>query len=155
MEGRYVDFDMKNAHPEILCQLLKTNRPEEAILWANQDYYCRHRVRKLKDVMEFHGVDRSCAKQLFVSLINHGTYDGWKRNNQVLDTKTMPFVVSFNEEIKRATKVLMDANLELCDAIKTSNEKNSKNINNKGRIISKVALCQNTLEIWKEFYWKR
>ena len=48
-EGRYVDFDMKNAHPEILCQLLKTNR--------------------------------SCAKQLFVSLINHGRKRVYLRKN--------------------------------------------------------------------------
>ena len=80
--GVYVDWDMVNAHPTILLQLLRRNCADRPELWRSLEQYCEHRDGILSKIMEKHGASRGAAKQLLISLLNGGTYAGWKFRQQ-------------------------------------------------------------------------
>ena len=125
-KDNYIDFDMKNAHPEILYQVLKRCRPNDHHYWCFQRAYCEHREDKLQDVMKTHRVSRGDAKQLFICLINNGSYQSWKKDTEVTDSTKLPFVVSFGQEIKKVIPLLIKENTALYNAIKQQKDEEAK-----------------------------
>ena len=59
--SKYVDWDMVNAHPVILFQLLKKNYPDNPELWTYQQKYCVDRDEYLNKVTETHGVEKKTS----------------------------------------------------------------------------------------------
>jgi len=143
---------MVNAHPVILFQLMKKNKPDDDCYWLRLKQYHINREVKLKEVQEVHGVSRGSAKQLFICLINNSSYDSWKKreflecpctcgsgkntksccnkyneNDEKLGSNAkIPFVEDFAKEIKNVTRILKQHNQEMYNEIAEKKKKQKK-----------------------------
>eukprot|EP00945_MAST-04E_sp_MAST-4E-sp1_P007756 g7756.t1 len=138
---------MVNAHPVILCQLLRRQFPDNPEYWMYQQKYWDDREIYIKEVVDTHGVPRGDAKQLFITLINEGSYTGWKAQAQHIpccggkkkkecnkkydkkdpslgDKVALSFVQNYEQEIKRVIPLITRENPDLVEAVKKEKEKN-------------------------------
>jgi phage/plasmid-associated DNA primase len=76
------DIDMKNAHPELLMQLAERHETagEDAKFIRK---YLERRDNILNMVCCETGCDRGAAKQLFLSILNYGSVEGWMKSNRI------------------------------------------------------------------------
>ena len=70
---RYVDIDMKNAHPSILIQLLK----KHILAHIQLEKYVNNRDEWLKQIMDTYDVDRDRAKRLPLIYLYGGSFEAW------------------------------------------------------------------------------
>ena len=91
--GSYIDIDIVNAHPNMICQLL------ECFGLSNTSYdnYCNNREKTLKKISTHHKVKRDAAKQLFHQVGYGGSYDKWVSKNNATGDK-LKFVSDFKKE---------------------------------------------------------
>ena len=82
----HFDIDQRNSHPTIVSSL--TEVVENPTLYPSLIQYGKadrlQREDLLRVVMVEWQCDRSVAKQLYNSLINTGTVNGWEKNNNVV-----------------------------------------------------------------------
>ena len=69
----FTDWDIVNAHPEILLQICKAC----GLACINLEYYCTHRDELLSKIISATGCDRGRAKNLFLRLLYLGKYQFW------------------------------------------------------------------------------
>ena len=97
----YTDFDMENAHPVILSQILKGHYKCPIL-----DYYVNNRDVMLADFMKRHNLDRKIAKEYIFAVLFGRTYYPVKDNmltNFINERKG-------NDKIKGWANVLKEAN---------------------------------------------
>ena len=75
----YKDIDIVNCHPNIYYQLAKMLKLKTPALKK----YVQNRDEVLKTVMDHYAVDRDTAKQLFIRLLYLGSFNGWKKDNNI------------------------------------------------------------------------
>eukprot|EP00943_MAST-04B_sp_MAST-4B-sp1_P008950 g8950.t1 len=148
----YIDWDMVNAHPVILFQLMLQNKPDDDCYWLCLKQYHINREVKLKEVQNIHGVSRGSAKQLFICLINNSSYESWKKreflehpcacgsgkktkkccnkyneNDEKLGSNTkILFVEDFAKEVKNVIRILKQHNQEMYKEIAEKKKKQKK-----------------------------
>jgi len=135
-ENIYVDIDMKNAHPSILLQVLKDN----GIPCPCLEEYVDNREEALADVMEYFGIIRDSAKNLFLLLMYLGTFEKWAQDNNI--TKPiMHWIERFVEELRGIAGLICEMNPEIVE--RTKNRKAKRGItrfNLGGSVLS--TFCQ-------------
>ena len=129
----YVDIDIVNAHPDILCQICQAHKIEHKVL-AN---YVANRQQRLDEVMNAYEVDKDSAKRLFIRMLYFGSYDTWASEENINDFEPLDFMVAFKKEIKRIGTTIMNNNPELADLVdKSKKSKNNTTYNKLGSVVS-------------------
>ena len=77
----FSDWDMENAHPQLLLQICKAN----TLACSELDYYCNNREEILAKLMRLTSCDRKRAKCLFIRLLYFGKIEGWMREEKDKD----------------------------------------------------------------------
>ena len=102
----YFDIDQRNSHPTIVSSLAEV--VENPTLYPSLIQYGKadrlQREDLLRVVMVEWQCDRSVAKQLYNSLINTGTVNGWEKNNNLVHVDPIlrpPFVTKYAGEAGR------------------------------------------------------
>ena len=130
------DWDMENAHPQILLQICNANNVECPKL----QQYCDHRDEMLLNLMEITGCDRWRAKTLGIRIMYLGTFKGWLNGdddnelkpidvesfNSVAGNSAIAFFDNFEKEMKRIAKAITNANPQLVEEVKKSKETKDK-----------------------------
>ena len=75
------DWDIENAHPQILLQICKAN----TLACSQLEYYCKNRDEILAKVMRLTDCDRKRAKLLFIRLLYFGKIEGWMNEEKDKD----------------------------------------------------------------------
>ena len=110
----YMDIDIVNAHPVMLSQICNTNM----IVCNSLMEYIHNRDKHLKDLMDLTGKERGICKVLFISMINGGTSNGWKINNNIIDTDLPPFIKEYETEMGMIGQRIFDSNVEFRKGLK-------------------------------------
>lgn len=110
----YIDIDMVNSQPTILYQICQANNTAT----PNLESYINNRDIILEDVKAYYKCDRTTAKQLFIILMNSGTFNCWKSDNINNITITdnlpiLPFIKNFTNELKSISSHFVLANPKL------------------------------------------
>jgi hypothetical protein len=121
----YQDIDMVNCHATILQQLCKSN----GIACPQLDDYIDKRDIILAEVIEKYTVSRDQAKKLFIILLFYGSFDTWKKDED-LDESIEPtdYITAFSNEIQQIGNNIILANpkeVELCKKLKKKHPKGS------------------------------
>jgi len=112
----YYDFDMVNACPTILYEMIK-NHEDFSTEFLGQ--YLGDRERILGETCEHYGTTRSKAKKLYSCLMNGGGVSKWKEENKIEGNQpNFPFAVKFKDELRRTGERLKQMNPDLWDKIK-------------------------------------
>ena len=124
-QAGYQDIDMVNCHATILQQLCKSND----MACPQLDEYINNRDELLQAVKELYNVDRDQAKKLFIILLFYGTFDTWKKDEE-LDENIEPsdYIVRLTNELKTIGNTIIVENpkeVELCKKLKKKNPKGS------------------------------
>jgi len=124
-QAGYQDIDMVNCHATILQQLCKSND----MPCPQLDEYINNRDELLQAVKELYNVDRDQAKKLFIILLFYGTFDTWKKDEE-LDENIEPsdYIVRLTNELKTIGNTIIVENpkeVELCKKLKKKNPKGS------------------------------
>ena len=156
-QGVYIDWDMVNAQPVILLELLRRNRPDEPELWISLNEYCQNRKDVLDSVVATHGVSPGYAKTLFVAIINGGTYANWKlrawhreccggkgtcakrykkTDPRLGERASVPLVVKFEAEMRKVVAVVCQENPALVAVVKAQKEENGKEFDQRRHVMS-------------------
>ena len=123
------DIDVVNAHPIMLLQICKAN----GINCKYLKKYVKHRDEILKDIIEIYKTSRDNAKNLFISLINNGSFDNWIIKNKIENKEPSKFILKFKEETSIIGDVILKNNPKILKAMEKL-EKEKENI--KGSLIS-------------------
>lgn len=128
--GLYRDIDLENAHPSILLQICNSNNIECKYLKK----YVSNRDKYFDLVMKNYNVARSEAKQLFIMLLYLGSFNRWKKINNIIGDE-ISYISKLKNEIKNIGLIISDGNPDLKKCIKT---KYPKKTNITGSIMSYV-----------------
>lgn len=147
MRHSYFDFDIENAHPIILREILsrKYNIKTE---FPCLDDYCSRRDELLREIMDAYKIDRKIAKNAFISMMYNGTPESWRKKNSLYfdgyDRKQClveKLLDNFTAEIDKVITLFVNANKELykreCDSYR-KNKKNAGKKNERGSFFSTV-----------------
>ena len=102
----YIDLDMVNCQPTIMVEILKQHgiHKEKLTKYALDPKKYRQRI------MEHHKCNKDVAKQLPITLLFGGTYDGWiKENNIQVETKLATFA-TLETELCDIINIIWEAN---------------------------------------------
>ena len=94
--GLYYDIDLKNAQPNIIKNICKSNNIPCPII----SRYCDSRDEILHDIQERYNVSRSQAKELFIRLCFSGSFVGWCISNKIAEQYPLEFIILFERELK-------------------------------------------------------
>lgn len=75
----YVDLDMVNCQPTIMVEILKQHNIHKSVLTK----YAAEPKPYREHIMEHHKCSKDVAKNLPITLLFGGTYDGWMRENNI------------------------------------------------------------------------
>lgn len=108
----YTDFDIENAHPVILSQILKGHYE-----CPHLDYYVANRDAMLHALMEKHSIDRDTAKE-YICAVFFG-----QSHHPVKDAMLTDFMEerNGNEEVKGWARVLKEANPHIYETARQKN----------------------------------
>ena len=101
-EDYYTDIDLVNAHPSFLLSFAKYHKLECSILQE----YCNNPKSFRKDIIDTHmpGQEykdvKDIVKKLPISLINAGSYNGWKKEQGLDITKSSSKILQLEIELK-------------------------------------------------------
>jgi hypothetical protein len=125
MKNLYQDIDMVNCHATILQQLCKSNE----IACPQLDEYINNRDELLQAVKEEYTVDRDQAKKLFIILLFYGTFDTWKKDEELDETiEPSKYIIALTNELKTIGNTIIVENpkeVKLCEKLKKKNPKGS------------------------------
>ena len=109
-EEIYVDIDMKNAQPTILAEICNHHNLTKNALTK----YVKEPKKYRNLIMEHHKCDKTAAKQLPITLMTGGTYDGWLSTNEI-DVKItkMKFIVDIENEMRDIIEIIYTANKDV------------------------------------------
>ena len=144
----YLDFDLKNAQPEILRNIcIANNIPCETIT-----KYCNEREEIIADIIKSSGnkVDRSLVKSLIIRLSFCGTFKNWLKDEGIDAFPEPVIIAAYCDEVKIITEIIKKQNQEMFTTIsRLKKEKGDTNVN--GAFLStylqewELRLVENTL----------
>ena len=122
----YADFDIENALPNILNQILIENE----IQYDTLKYYCENRNEVIHEISNHFGLtsddgipDKTNVKQLFISLSFGGGYEEWCRKNNIPSTFVIPdIIIKYKEEMSSIMKLMYSSNDDLTESVKLKNK---------------------------------
>lgn len=147
MRHNYCDFDIENAHPIILREIIsqKYNIKTE---FPCLDDYCNRRDELLREIMDAYKIDRKIAKNAFISMMYNGTPESWRKKNSLYfdlyDRKRClveELLDNFRTEIDKVITLFINANKEIYKRECDNYRKNKKNVgkkNERGSFLSTV-----------------
>lgn len=109
----YIDIDMQNAQPTIVCAIAGANNYPLPHL----SRYVDNRADILTQVQELHNVDKSTAKQLFITLITGGTYEWWIKQNDDEGTNRITYLDDLERELVGVRGIIYEANPKIKDEV--------------------------------------
>lgn len=138
----YYDIDMENCHPVLILQYCKKYNIDHKKL----EKYVKERESILKQVMEFHKIDRNQAKKLILRLCYLGNYLIENENgepipdddedidklivkyekNEINTKKKLGFLVDFQSELRNIAKLVCDNEKEIYELVKKDESKKNK-----------------------------
>jgi len=125
IKGKYIDFDIKNAQPEIIYNICKSNNLIDN--FPHIEGYVLRREDILQEVTYRYQVTRDDAKKLFIRLAFFGTFYGWLEELG-LDTKIQPtlFINGFKEELNKIANIIRQHNPILYETCRKQKEAKGK-----------------------------
>jgi hypothetical protein len=125
IKGKYIDFDIKNAQPEIIYNICKSNNLIDN--FPHIEGYVLRREDILQEVTYRYQVTRNDAKKLFIRLAFFGTFYGWLEELG-LDTKIQPtlFINGFKEELNKIANIIRQHNPILYETCRKQKEAKGK-----------------------------
>ena len=131
-KGKLTDIDIENCHPVILLQICNSN----SIACKYLEEYTKKRNEHLQKVMTDYKVSRDVAKKLFIQLLYFGSFETWKRNNNVEGEETK-FINNFKNEIQKIGETISNNNKQIIELVKKRKEEQiKKNYNLIGSVVS-------------------
>jgi len=130
--GRYVDIDMKNAQPTILLEICNHHNLAKPALKKYVENPTHYRQR----IMEHHNCNKDIAKQLPITLMFGGTYDGWIRENNIQGNSTTKLRTFYDleNEVKDLIEIIYNANKDtLTRDVKRQSKDKWRNVNEEKR----------------------
>jgi phage/plasmid-associated DNA primase len=144
----YLDFDLKNAQPEILRNIcLANNIPCDTIT-----KYCNEREEIIAEIIKASGnkVDRSLVKSLVIRLSFCGTFKNWVKDEGIEPFPEPVIIADYCAEVKIITEIIKKENSEMFNTIsRLKKAKGDTNVN--GAFLStylqewELRLVENTL----------
>lgn len=121
----YFIADLKNAQPCILQNICKANNIHCPCI----DEYVLNRDKHIENVKSEFSVERKKAKKLFLRLFFSGTLEGWKKDNNITNPQTPPFVSMMESELRRLADIFKKENPKLYETARQCKEskKDKKN----------------------------
>lgn len=119
----YYDIDVENSSPETLLQICSNNIEGIKIETKYLKKYVKKRNGILKEIQRKYNTDRDGAKQLFIILMNGGSFNEWKKNNFIgkkLIMKKGGFVEKFMKELKQISNIIYENNKGMRKVMKTT-----------------------------------
>jgi hypothetical protein len=104
----YVDVDIKNCHPVIIEQILRSNNIETFYL----SEYISNRDEQLAKVIHNHKCSRDQAKTLYIRMMYGGDYSYWIKDNNLTGSQ-LKSVLLFKKEFEQFQVILKNNNPEL------------------------------------------
>lgn len=126
IKDTYIDIDIRNAQPTIIYNLCKSNE----IPCPTLEKYINNRDEILKEVIDTYDVDRSSAKDLFISLAFLGSFQGWCKELNLDGKKPIPFIIDITDELKKIAYKIKSCNEALYETARKIKEtkENKSNI---------------------------
>lgn len=132
----YYDFDIKNAHPEILCQYADKHKLETKYIKK----YIDNRTEILKEYSDLYKTSEDKIKTGFLSILN-----GAKSFLKLSDTEMPPLVRKFKKEVIFIQQYIFNNELtyKKIGIINAKNKQNKYNYNNSNELGStmNIMLC--------------
>ena len=130
------DIDVKNAHPSMLYQILKSNKLE--FIANHLKEYIVNRDQYLTEVSTHYSVSKDDAKTLFIRLLYCGGITNWRTKCEIPDTvPDLSFIEGFKAEFAHIASVITNHNpLIKKEVEKVKKEKGIKEYNIDGSVIS-------------------
>ena len=101
----YYDIDFKCSHHVILSQLLQKYNIQCSYLIN----YVNNRDTIIKDMCEWHDVEKDKIKDLFIQILYGKNYKTWKKENDLICNDN-DFVKNFEKDIKKSVNSLLKIN---------------------------------------------
>ena len=109
-DGIYADIDMVNAQPSALYAIAKQNDQDLPFLKLYVDDPKKYRTM----IMEHHDCDKDVAKNLPISLMMGGSYDGWLKENDIQtkreNNEKIDFINNLETEMKLVANIIYCSN---------------------------------------------
>ena len=107
-KDNYIDLDMVNCQPKIVSEICGHNRIQCFAL----NKYVENPKDFRKEIMEYHNVSKDVAKQLPITLMFGGTYEGWMKDNNVSknDNRKMKEFVDIENEMSEVIEIVYKNN---------------------------------------------
>lgn len=131
-KNKLIDIDIINSGPSIILNICKMNNIKCKYL----ERYVENRDKYLDQIIKKFNVNKDIAKNLFISLINDGSFEGWIYRNSVKNIDPTKFINKFIKEIKKINELIVQNNPILLTEIKNKKDKDKKKTNNNGALIS-------------------
>lgn len=119
-EPHFVDWDMQNAHPQLLLQTCQAHNIKCPAL----QHYVEHREECLESVCQHYGVTRDAAKVLFLRMIFGGGHLSWEREckwhwggDGRRPGRRLPLVIQFSTEMTSLSRLITHCNKAVRDFV--------------------------------------
>jgi len=117
----YADVDAKNAHPEIVYQYMKHN----SIKCVTLEEYVNNRSDILQEIAKEYKVTIEKAKNLMIRLLYFGGFDGWAKDNNLVDAKPNNFITNFIKDREAYADAIVRANPLIALEVQANKNKNN------------------------------
>lgn len=105
-QGFYKDLDMVNCQPSIMVEILKHHNITKPKLTKYTLDPKKYRAR----IMEHHKCSKDVAKNLPITLLFGGSYDGWIRENNIQVEQKLEMFYLLEEEMKDIIEIVWSSN---------------------------------------------
>jgi hypothetical protein len=126
--NNYYDFDLKNAQPQIILCVCKSNGIDCPMI----EKYCSNRAQILKDTAAAYKLELKYAKELFLRLLFGGTWVGFVQDMisefpDLAGKGPTEFISAFSSELTRIAEVTKQANMQtLWETVRKQKDKPNK-----------------------------
>lgn len=174
----YIDLDMVNCQPTIMTEILKQHgitKRQLSTYTADPKHY-----RAL--IMEYHNCSKDVAKNLPITLLFGGTYDGWITENNIQVRSKLPMFAELENEMTEIINLVWVANQHIKEDVLRHDKKKWRNddeakrgvmglwcqsverliqetcvkflVDNKEFKVAEIVPCQDGIMILKELYYQ-
>lgn len=142
------DFDIKNAHPDILLQVCK----QQGFQCDKLEYYVGNRDNIMNQLISITGCSKDRAKGLFIRLLYFGSFENWldeKRNGNKIEQPKIcyevfqkhpdftTYIFALVEQLKKIGHFIVQNNPKIVKEVEKNKElKQKKSYNMVGSVVS-------------------
>jgi|694.fasta_scaffold04525_27 phage/plasmid-associated DNA primase len=138
----YVDIDIENCQPNIMNEICKLNN----VLQLNINDYANNPKQWREDVIKHHKCHKDIAKQLFITIMFGGSYNGWLKENDIQENRNIKIkeVVDLETEMRLIGEIIYSHNQNIKDDVLRINPKHWETEKEAKRGV--IALWAQTIE---------